>query len=423
MGGAGGRDSNSGRSISQAWQTLDKANAELRPGDSCFIRGGTYEETQIAPARSGTGRAPITYAAYGTEAVELTGGRSGAIVTLADRSYVIVRGLKIHSPMEHDWVVRMSGAKSHHNRIEGCDISDPQGYAPVVIALGAHHNTVTGCSVHDTGHGEEGSGDCVVINGAHHNTISHNRLYNGCHSQMLLLEGSQYNTIAGNDLFATNRSWAGAGVNLVLGSDHNIVTGNRIHDLGYITDEKCGIQIDTAGNTVRNNLIYNVGAFGISPQSYAYGGRRQEAENNLIANNTVYNTGRQGLVLISKGDCISADNRILGNIVVGSPRSFSDSDAWALVFDTYHLSTPVTPGQWLGNVFSGNVFFHKKPGEPSMVLYVHRGASVTWSIPELQANYPKAFSRNREASPDFVNPAKGDFRQKPGSPARGAGAR
>jgi len=421
--GSRGRDGNSGLSVSQSWQTLDKANAELKPGDTCFVRGGVYAASQIAPSRSGTARAPIVYAAHGNERPELTGGKFGAIVTLADRSYVVVRGFRIHSPTEHDWVVTMSGAKSHHNRIENCDISDPQGYAPVVIALGASHNTVTGCSVHDTGHREEGSGDCIVINGGHHNTISHNRLYNGCHSQALLLNGSQHNTIADNDLFATDQAWAGAGVNLVLGSDHNAITGNRIHDLGYITDQKCAIQIDTTGNTIRNNTIYNVGAFGISPQSYAYGGKRQEAINNLIANNTIYNTGRQGLMFVSKGDCVSANNRIVKNIVVGSPQGFYNSNAWALIFDTYHLSNPALPGEWFGNVFADNVFFHHRPGESDMVLYVHRGPAVAWSIPQLQAKYPKTFMRNKEVAPQFVKPAKANFQQKPGSPARGAGAR
>ena len=417
-----GSDSNPGTSAQRAWKTLTKANSVLQPGDTCLVRAGVYRGQVIAPANSGTEKAPITYAAYQGETPELTGGQSGSLVILDGKAYVTVRGFKIYSPDGHDWVVRMAGENTHHNRIENCDISDPEGYAPVVIALAAHHNSIIGNTIHDTGHREEGSGDCVVVNGkCHHNTITRNRCYNACHSQIMLMNGSLHNTVSENDLYATKHDWAGAGVNVILGSDNNQVIGNRIHDLGYITDQKCAIQIDSSHNTIRNNTIYNCGAFGISPQSYTYGGTAQPACDNLIANNTVSNCGRQGLVIISKRDLYSRDNRIANNIVVGSPSDWYGTNAWIMVFDTYHLNKPAQPGDWFGNVFQNNLFFHQRPGESNLVMYNHRGNPVTWSLHELQKQFPQAFSRNLEADPQFVNPAKGDFRLKPTSPAVDAG--
>ena len=424
--GARGDDANSGLSVAAAWRSLDKANAALLPGDTCLLRGGACADSQIAPARSGEPGAPITYAAYEGERPELTGGRDGSIVSLHDRSYVVVKGLRIHSPTEHDWVVRITGEQARHSRIEACDISDPQGYAPVVIALGASYNTVTDCTVHDTGHQEEGSGDCIVLNeGAHHNTITHNRCYNGCHSQVLLLNGSRYNVIADNDLYATDPAWSGAGVNLVLGSDANVVTGNHIHHLGQITHEKCAIQVDTADNLIQHNLIHDVGAFGISLQSYAYGGKRQEAMHNLVANNTVANSGRQPLSFISKADCVSRDNRVVGNILTGAAEGWYDSPAWIMLFDTYHLTPPATPGEWFGNVLASNVLFHAQTGEKGMVLYSYRDDVVTWAMPELAQAYPNTFHDSIEADPQFADPAGGDFHLKPTSPLAdgGLGAR
>lgn len=420
--GANGCDENAGTSIEGAWKTLDRANAALEPGDTCIVRGGVYSDSQIAPARSGRADARITYAAYEGEKPEVTGGRSGSIVLLADRSYVTVRGFAIHSATEHDWIVRISGEQAQHNRIESCDVTDPEGYAPVVIAEGASYNTVTGCTVHDTGGGDEQSGDCIVMNGgAHHNTIVGNRCYNGCHSQIMALKGSHHNVIQDNECYSTRREWAGAGVNLPLGADDNIVEGNRIHDLGYITNEKCAIQIDSARNTIRDNVIYNVGAFGIALQSYAFRGTAQSASNNLVANNTVVNTGRQGLVIISKGESISRDNRIVNNIVVGAPGGWYDRAAWTMVFDTYHLTNSVQPGEWFGNVFERNLFVHERAGESDMVLYNHRGPAVSWSIPELESAYPETFRGNVEADPRFVNAEEGDFRLGAGSPALDAG--
>ncbi len=394
--GTRGEDARDGKSVKTAWKTLAKANAGLRPGDTCVVRGGKYPDWVIAPARSGTEKARITYAAYQGEKPELGGGSAGSVVLLADRGYVTVRGFTIRPVKTHDWVVQMSGAKSQYNRLEQCDVSDPEGYAPVVI-FGGSYNMVTGCTLHDTGHKEEGSGDCVVLNGgAHHNTISRNKLFNGCHSQALIMNGAHHNTLVDNDLYATKRDWAGAGFNLVLGADSNLIARNRIHDLGYITDQKCAIQIDTKDNTIRENVIHNCGGFGISPQSYAYGGKRQVAEGNLIERNTVTNCGRQGLMFVSKGDCISRNNRIVKNTVTGAPADWYGIHAWLMVFDTYHLDKAAKPGEWFGNVFEGNVFFHAKAGERDMVLYVHRGNPVTWSIPELERRYAGSWRGNRE---------------------------
>ena len=417
-----GKDSNPGTSLDAPWRTMEKANSSLLPGDTVFVRAGVYRGEQIAPVRSGTPEARITYAAYEGEQPEVTGGKDGALVSLIDRSYVTVRGYKLHHPDGQGWAVTVSGKGSHHNRIENCEVTNPRGGGLVVITNRASYNDVTGCLIHDTGGGDQQRGDGVVMNfGAHHNTVSKNSVYNCCHSQIMAVNNSTHNVISGNDMYATNDAWAGAGVNLGLDSDSTTVAYNRVHHLGQITDGKCGIQVNTANNVVHHNVVHDVANFGISLQSYAFRGQRQEARDNLVANNTVYNTGRQGLFLISKSDCITRGNRFANNIVVGSPGRWYDTPAWVVVFDTYHLTEPVTPGTWLGNVFENNVFFHRAAGEKNMVLYAHRGTAATWSIPELEEAYPQTFRANRELAPEFTAPEKGDFSLKPGSPLIGSG--
>jgi len=416
-----GADTNSG-ALDAPWKTLAKANAAVAPGDTVFVRGGVYVDSIIAPAASGAENAPIVYAAYQGETPEVTGGRSGSIINLHNKSYVIVKGFKIHSATEHDWIVNLSGEKCTHNRIENCDVTDPEGYVCIDMAEGASYNEIVGNVAHDTGHAEEGSGDCIVMNsGAHHNVVRGNKCFNACHAQIMALKGSKYNVIENNDLYATDPKWSGAGVGLPLGADYTTIAHNRIHDLGFITNEKCGIQIDSANNSVHHNLIYNVGAFGISPQSYAYGGTGQSAENNLIANNTIYHPGRQGLCIISKKEFFSHNNRIINNIVVASDSKWYDKPAYIMVFDTYHLTTAVTPGTWFDNVFKNNIFYHRSAGEPDMVLYNFKTGSKSWSLAELQKEFSETFAGNIEADPLFVGPSKGDFTLKPGSPAIDAG--
>jgi len=125
--------------------------------------------------------------------------------------------------------------------------------------------------------------------------------------------------------------------------------------------------------------------------------------------------------VFSKHECVSAGNRIVNNIVVGAPRDWYGHKAWLMVFDTYHLKSPVEPGTWFDNLFENNVFFHRRSGEQDMVLYNHKGSPVTWSIPELEEAYPQTFRANRELAPEFTAPENGDFSLKPGSPLIGSG--
>lgn len=58
--------------LNAPFQTIQRAANLARPGDTVLIRGGTYHE-MVAPARSGTAGAPITFAAYNRENVTIDG--------------------------------------------------------------------------------------------------------------------------------------------------------------------------------------------------------------------------------------------------------------------------------------------------------------------------------------------------------------
>jgi len=66
-----GNDTNAG-GIDFPFRSIQRAADVAQPGDTVFIRGGTYRET-VTPARSGTKAAPITYRAYGNESVTVSG--------------------------------------------------------------------------------------------------------------------------------------------------------------------------------------------------------------------------------------------------------------------------------------------------------------------------------------------------------------
>ena len=66
-----GSDTNSG-TIDSPWKTLAAAVAILSPGDTLYLRAGTYRET-ITLQNSGTPGAPITISGYSNEAVVISG--------------------------------------------------------------------------------------------------------------------------------------------------------------------------------------------------------------------------------------------------------------------------------------------------------------------------------------------------------------
>ncbi|HWE03253.1 MAG TPA: right-handed parallel beta-helix repeat-containing protein [Tepidisphaeraceae bacterium] len=66
-----GNDKNAG-TISQPFLTIQHAAGLAEPGDTVYLRAGTYRET-VTPAHSGTASAPITYSAYDNEVVTIDG--------------------------------------------------------------------------------------------------------------------------------------------------------------------------------------------------------------------------------------------------------------------------------------------------------------------------------------------------------------
>ena len=98
-----GNDASDG-SAGAPWQTLGKAAQTMRPGDTCIIRGGTYNET-LTPG-SGSEGAPITYKTYDGEKVVINGANevtgfthydgniyvADTALTLGDKNQVFVDG-------------------------------------------------------------------------------------------------------------------------------------------------------------------------------------------------------------------------------------------------------------------------------------------------------------------------------------------
>jgi hypothetical protein len=59
--------------LAHPWRTLDHAVDQLRPGDTLFLRGGTYREREVAIRARGEPGAPITIVNFAGEEVVIDG--------------------------------------------------------------------------------------------------------------------------------------------------------------------------------------------------------------------------------------------------------------------------------------------------------------------------------------------------------------
>jgi hypothetical protein len=67
-----GNDTNNG-SINSPYATIQKAVSKLDPGETCYIRGGSYHETVDLSGLNGTASSPITFTNYQDETVTMDG--------------------------------------------------------------------------------------------------------------------------------------------------------------------------------------------------------------------------------------------------------------------------------------------------------------------------------------------------------------
>ncbi len=135
------------------WRTFGSALGRLQPGDTLFVRGGTYgsySTTQILNVEGVNGRpgAPITVAAAPGEQVSLIGG-GWDVVRVGNSSYVDIRNFDVSGD-----------AQTNRSITNGIAIGD------------SHHIRIIGNTVHDLGGGGIGTAR------ANHVTIDSNHVYN-----------------------------------------------------------------------------------------------------------------------------------------------------------------------------------------------------------------------------------------------------
>ncbi|MBN1155742.1 right-handed parallel beta-helix repeat-containing protein [candidate division KSB1 bacterium] len=411
-----GDDANSG-SIDAPWKTIGKANNELRPGDTAYLRQGYYAET-IQPLSSGAAGLYITYSGYAAERAIIGSRPDGA--NLSGRSYIIIRKLSFESC---NYFIRSFPEGFDYCIIEDCRMSRQTGWCGIEVGDGSNHNRIRN-NVVDSGDIE---GDCIHIGsddlgevyGARYNIVEGNDVSNARHGGITCAgDRTRFNIIRNNYAhdIGDNCLATGALAAWIL------IEGNRIHNPGTDRDGASGIQLRSEYTIVRRNIMtrnfnmdIDIDAAGILLQATD---DRPYVRYNKIYNNVIYNFDQQATpwhgIKLSVYTTITpfGPNIFKNNIIYKN--GISNANAFQIFYSRVLRSTPT-------DRFDSNLIRGLNASEK--VIYFFEYNNQKLSLDQAKQSYSMLFTEtNLDLDPMFLNETGFNFELMSGSPCRDAGA-
>jgi parallel beta-helix repeat protein len=339
-----GSDSNPG-TIGQPFLTINHGVSVLNPGDTLYIRGGTYAESLINDVQSGTSwNAPVTVAAYAGETVTLQPGSGQFVIELyGNYQYIIFNNLTLDATNVSDSGFYLdnagSGATANHIRLENSEVKNAPNQGVIVGCennIASNYNEFIHVVSHDNGPG---------------GSLHHGFYISGSYA---LLDGCE---AYGNGGFGI-QIYRGGGINGIDAS-YNTVRNCKLHDNGA-----AGLEIAVGdGNVAYNNLIWN-NPSGIFVE---YG-----ASNTGLYNNTIYNSTNANDFAIRIGYSGGASNTTVENNLIWQT---AGSDAIANygtgTVCSYNLGDKVMQNEGTGS----GTFSHNLVGSSYNPLFVNAAAA------------------------------------------------
>lgn len=279
--------------INEPLRTLRKATLRIGPGDTLYLRGGTYQDDGFPIAEIPSGLSPsyptIISAHSGETPVYRPKTDTGHAVLLRGKSNIVLRGLTISA--------------------------ENVSYTGIKLDKGSSHVTITNCVIRDcrTGHGILVAPNIDDREPTYH-LITHSKIYgNGlaptANSKPLhqIYIRTSANIIenchirGGLNAVGTKATW---GIHSYgSGSFGNIYRANLITD--------CLHGIGVAGNSHADHQIYN----NVIAHNSAWAIRVANGTSALIANNTSYGNGG-GIIVVN-----SSNSEVYNNICTASNAS------------------------------------------------------------------------------------------------------
>jgi parallel beta-helix repeat protein len=266
-----GVDTNAG-SIDKPFASISRAAATAKPGDTVFVRGGTYSPTrQQFIGSNGTAAARIAFKPFGTEKVVLNGSSLATVTDLVSimGSYVDFGGFEVKNSRNIGIVVVNASAVRVHNNV----VHD--NFNLGIASWSKNQTDFSGLVI---------EGNTVYLNAKGKFPGDDNKTGS---TQGIGVTAGRNATIRGNTVY---QNWGqGIGVNRVNGA---VVEENTVSD-------NYGVNIylwDQTGCTVQRNFIYSIGdkrfyRYAMPAPGVQIGTETtlvQSSRNNVISNNITY---------------------------------------------------------------------------------------------------------------------------------------
>lgn len=250
-----GNDANPG-TAGAPYRSVQKGLDSVRPGQTLYLRGGTYvENVQASPA--GTSSARILVSAYPGERPVIKG-----LVSISDPRYVTFSGFNVtwNSGGYDEHMFKISGGSGWV--LQNSEIWGARSFADLLIAGSPHGWAVRYNIIHDTYGGESN------VNRSHNlyaNTnldatggvIERNLIYNATHGTNVKLAGAGGSGGGAANVIVRYNTLYNATQPLLIGDgSHNITVTRNIIGKSAKDGVVRLFQLVGSGNTVKDNVLF-----------------------------------------------------------------------------------------------------------------------------------------------------------------------
>ena len=284
-----GKDSNPGTKDAP-FLTLKTGVGVLLPGDTLFVRTGTYlGSSSLSNIPNGTSWiAPVTIKTYQEENVVIIPEPGLTVLEFKPgNNYIIFDGFVFNATGGHAGI--RTGEGSHHIRIMNSEIMNAPSQGILAnkdsasfefINLRVHHNGSTKLD-----HG-------FYITSSFH-LVKNCRIYRNMGRGVQIYSGGgnspSNNILISNEIYENGQSGNGVGIIIASGS------GNQAINNVIWGETERGIQVDISAT---NTKIYNNTVYGAQKDGILIGSR---ATNTEVRNNISYNIGGEPFILLGTG--------------------------------------------------------------------------------------------------------------------------
>jgi archaellum component FlaG (FlaF/FlaG flagellin family) len=264
----GCQNSHSYGSESNPWCTITYAVNHISPGDTVYVKAGTYNENLSISGLVGNENAVTQIKAYPGHEVILRGnGINTGRVKITESSYLTFEGFGITN---YNQGIFIEGG-SDHITIRNCTIF-AVGQEAIHIRQNSSYILIEGNTIYDTDlyiHNGEGlyigTGSAGPKDNTHHVTVRNNLIHDVGDEGIELKPGTHDCLIEGNIVYnaVVGRTWGAIEVGeSVLGAQEWPADPNHVIRNNIVHDVMTGIRAGT-GSLVYNNVIYDVEGYGI----------------------------------------------------------------------------------------------------------------------------------------------------------------